>query len=773
MRWTRFAHLAVAIAATGCGSATNAGSGESGGLVCEGCAEIDGGAYGLDFAHALVGQRVSRKIAFRNTAKNPLTFVVPTPALPFGCPTCGARTLDPGSTTSLTFTFSPDQSGSSSQDLAMEGPGGKPITLKLSGIAVTHYLAIEPGGDCFDFGGQTAGVPVSNEFRVKNQSSRVVKILSVDTTGGGVFTVDSGGLASLAPAGEPGDSAVLRVTFNPPADGAREGLLRVVADQDAGGLLQQCLRGSATPPPACTAVLDPPDGKLVLGAIPPGDSTSAAFTVQNTSAGPCQVGPISLVGGAGSSFTLDPTSEQVVEIGPGGSLDVPVQFRPALAGTYNDSIVVKVAGHPDLRVSLRGVAALPCLRFDDVLDFGVIAPECRTQARYLQLENRCDEPVRVDRLAVRDGNGFALEATDLPLLLVPGAHGELGVTFRPAADAPSEVSGELLITTDELPEPWHVRLEGAVHDTPHQFDRFTHRTPQNDVLLVLDPRALEAIGGGSLAADPVRDGFLALARERHHDFQIGVTASNVGDGCALDGRLRPLEGERFMNADNVDDLWTTRLAPLACDVAPEQLLEAAMRAVTSPVADHADDPRHAEPDDGNLGFLRRDATLAIVLVTGQDDGSPLDVPQYLQKLRGTKSTRRANGVSVHALFRPPGAPCTGEEVEGVRIAQAVQQTGGSGASICSPGMVDPMALLGQAVFSAEQCHELTGVPTGSGSSDGWLRVLVNGKEVKAVGNDGDRRWAFRPGPNALCFTVDAAPAPGAEVRVDYAVACGK
>jgi len=87
----------------------------------------------------------------------------------------------------------------------------------------------------------------------------------------------------------------------------------------------------------------------------------------------------------------------------------------------------------------------------------------------------------------------------------------------------------------------------------------------------------------------------------------------------------------------------------------EQPYEAARRALSPPLVDHADDPRTPEPDDGNLGFLRPDADLAIIFVTDEPDQSTshgLTPSGYISFFRSLKPGR-AGMVRLHAITHPP------------------------------------------------------------------------------------------------------------------------
>ena len=78
------------------------------------------------------------------------------------------------------------------------------------------------------------------------------------------------------------------------------------------------------------------------------------------------------------------------------------------------------------------------------------------------------------------------------------------------------------------------------------------------------------------------------------------------------------------------------------------------RALSTPLVNRADDPRTALPNDGNQGFLREEAALAVVFVGDEDDHSPDAVDTYIRFLRELKGAAQPNRAAIFAIASTGG-----------------------------------------------------------------------------------------------------------------------
>ncbi|WP_373049607.1 hypothetical protein [Vulgatibacter sp.] len=204
----------------------------------------------------------------------------------------------------------------------------------------------------------------------------------------------------------------------------------------------------------------------------------------------------------------------------------------------------------------------------------------------------------------------------------------------------------------------------------------------------------------------------------------------------------------------------------------EQGLEAMRRALSAPVIDNRDDPRHPEVNDGNLGFLREEADLEIIVHSDEEDQSPLAVEAYVDFLRGLKDDPER--IRFHSVVgvAPDGCGGTGRGYgqASPRDIAVTETSGGVHHSICWPDTVAELsrAMVG-GMLDARRCYAMRGVPEDT-DADGVLyddvQVRINGVQVP---RSGWTAWVYDSGRNAICFGTR--PNRGDEIELVYRSAC--
>src|SRR6185436_1103695 len=179
--------------------------------------------------------------------------------------------------------------------------------------------------------------------------------------------------------------------------------------------------------------------------------------------------------------------------------------------------------------------------------------------------------------------------------------------------------------------------------------------------------------------------------------------------------------------------------------------EAMRRALSDPLVSSADDPRTPLPSDGNLGFLREEAALAVVFVGDEDDNSADDVGTYVRFLQSKKGLSQPQRAVIYSIA-PTAQLCPTAGGVGTRYAEAAAKTGGAVLSVCAPDYGPLLADVANKAFSPQARFPLSATPV-----PGSISVTVNG--VAASG------WSYDAAGNAVVFAN--APAPGAKIAVSY------
>jgi hypothetical protein len=192
----------------------------------------------------------------------------------------------------------------------------------------------------------------------------------------------------------------------------------------------------------------------------------------------------------------------------------------------------------------------------------------------------------------------------------------------------------------------------------------------------------------------------------------------------------------------------------------EQGLEAMYRALSDPLVFNMDDPRTPQLLDGNAGFLREDARLAIVAISDEEDFSPQPVSFYETFLLGLKGGDRSK-VVFSAIVGPRDISTSpSASSSGMRYIQLAQDTGGVVESICTTNWAASLDRVSENLFGPNRSFPLSERPSDSSS----IVVRVDGVEVKAG-------WKYDAAAHAVICEPGLEPRDGATVEVVYPVGC--
>jgi hypothetical protein len=180
-------------------------------------------------------------------------------------------------------------------------------------------------------------------------------------------------------------------------------------------------------------------------------------------------------------------------------------------------------------------------------------------------------------------------------------------------------------------------------------------------------------------------------------------------------------------------------------------------ALSPPLVDSADDPRTPQPDDGNLGFLRSEAALAVVFMAERDDQSADDVNTYVQFLQSVKGMGQPQRVTAYAIA-PTLTPCPTAGGTGDRYGQVALKTGGEWLDVCNSDYSGLLAEVAQKAVGPQQRFPLSGTPE-AGTISVWLD-----------GTQQDSGWSYDAASNTVQF--DQVPAAGTQIEVHYQKICG-
>jgi hypothetical protein len=511
-----------------------------------------------------------------------------------------------------------------------------------------------------------------------------------------------------------------------------------------------------------------------FGLQPPGTTQVLGVKVTNLGADLCAVKDVRVLDAAGGAFLLPGGELEGAVLGPGDAFSFMVGFRSAAgaSGPWRGRVGFTQANpaQPEHAVPLEAAVGAPCLGWDPAyVDFGLSRPDCPVARARTRLVNRCGVAHELRAVSVGPGTTdgeFELETGPvLPLRLGDGESADVVLRYR--ARVPGMNLSPLFAALTGIDGAVEASLVGESSLESRQVDSWTQvDVGKADVLLVVDNTASMVEEQPRLVAG--LSGLLGALAQAGMDARVAVTTTGLipaGPGCpggaegGEAGRLFPADGSlpRWIQVgDPAARAQLERLVQVGRCAQVEAGMEAARLALSPPLADSPDDLRTGLPADGNAGFLRADAALAVIFVSDEDDHSPRPAADYAAFFAGLKGAGQGGRALAHALV-PTSSGCSTAGSVGTRWAELVQRSGGQLASSCAQDYAPLLASMAGQVGAPS-----TRFPLSRPSAPGSLEVRVDGQPVTG--------WWWDAPTNTVVF--NAPPPPGARVEARYERACG-
>jgi hypothetical protein len=763
--------------------------------VCEGCepavvpltgagvaSKLEVTPLRVDFGRVALGATAEQSITVRNQGTQPLSYSGVTLQVNPGdvfrvvsAPSLVGGVLAPGASVEVRVAFTPVALGRVREgrveigirEQGSSAPGPK---VALAGEGGTSCVTVLPRR--LDFGVVAEGMTATRRVEVINRCRDVVLVndLNLSTARGGYFTLAQAPGSVLVP---PGQSAFVGVTFSP-----RVG----VTGGSAGQLAVSVRNGGATSTEAVTLLGEGKAFKpctysvpsnLRFGRVPVGAEVALGVSVRNTGAEACYLASMQLSAGSDEAFGATPVENRVLE--PGQKATLVVRFKPPAEGPFSALAEAWVnhptAGHPLVPVSGEGVKGCFAVQ-PTTVDFGTTKLSCGPRTRELIAVNDCIGPVTVDSMTLEgaDGEITVGGAPGFPRQIPQGGRMRLTATYAPVDDGDDTAALRFMVGGAE----YTAGLVGRGVTKAEQTDRFFQESEARvDVLFVVD-------NSGSMMEEQQSLGqnfaaFLSAANQASVDYRIGVTTtgldSSPGGWSECPGGAQGGENGRLFPVDNSRPRVITPSTPNAASIFAantrvgvchwnEQGLDAAHRALSDPLMYNQDDPRTAQGNDGNGGFLREDAKLAIIFLSDEEDFSSQPVSFYETYFLALKGNDKSK-LSINAITGPMDlSTCPTSSSSGSRYMRLAEATGGVVESICTPNWAASLEKLSNSAFGPNRRFTLSEEPADSTR----IVVTVDGVQVTTG-------WQYEAGSNSILFERTAAPPPGSLIEVTYPLGC--
>ncbi len=800
---------------------------------------------GLQFGYVPPGTAIEKTLSLRNLGSEPLSvsglsltgpdaasFSLSTTA-PLTIPADDPATAEAENEAQVVVSFAPSADalvGQKSAALRIHNSSNTPVfDACIGGRAGGPRIACAPG--TLDFGPAILGRAVTRSYVCTNDGIDDPRepvldnllVESVALSGSADFTAQIRNTdGTTGPKNEgyaAGERFTVEVTYTPAGGEGMDVATIALATNDVHAPVHETeVAGDGRDLPPCDFEIVPVPGSLYFGNVAPGQSATLEIGVQNNLGTECLITDVRIGDDARGVYTVDMpghlTLPGVTQEAGSGQLRIPVTFSPpADVPSTGDIFTGKLQfdisnpASPHQVVALRGASRPPCLvATPGHLDFGTVGPGCSTIEREITVYNVCDHALEVTAIDQYLGVSDEFEILERPVLPARLGRGE-HIRFT-AAYTPQDVGEDIVPVLIHVlfdrdwgsgwSEPYMATMQGRGALDPLQTDRFEQEDlPKVDVLWVIDNSASMGPFQAALASN--LGSFLSYATASQVDFQLGVTTTGVtlatgtperscpgGVDGFENGRLFPVVGAtpRILTPQtpNLAAAWANNVNVGMCH-GTERGLQAAERALG--VTDVADIPTTPEPNDGNLGFLRPDAALAIVFVSDEPDQSPDTASYYYNNFMSIRGVRHHNRFAAHAIVGDPLVGCaTGEGFagDGSRYVDVVEASGGAFESICTDDWTASLERIGRSVFGVKTRYFLGNHPEdrdGDGAisdrvSPPEIEVFADGARLASrtgqAGNVSDV-WVYNPDTNSIDFMPNHKPEPGTQIEVTYKPAC--
>lgn len=598
------------------------------------------------------------------------------------------------------------------------------------------------------------GVVVANEDRSASAMTVTVSSVTLEADPGTMASeLCVGGFASgtCTPPSSfmlaPGAEQQLALRANPTGTGPWRWFVVLHTDDAMTPELRFEVRAQRTGQGEC--VLQQPQS-LRFGPVRAPTPMVQALVLENQSLTPCVVQGLWIDGStdvhAPSSFTVAPGEKKLVD----------VEFLPTTApGTATFPQLrysVNASAAPIRSVPLEVISDDGCLFISpEQFDFGSVGPSCGARTQSFGIGNRCTSgDVSFSSVRISGGGPFVIDGMPqtrlMPGTFIPDA---LRVRFDPTAEGVFAGALEFDVQAGTGTRATLVPLRGSAVVSGRQRDRFV-LPGSADVLLVQDATATMAPLWSALPtqAQPFIDAAAARGRS------VRMAAIDADSSVT---QLRDLGGTSFV------ELELSPVAPLSAMLGPSP---------TSTAAESFRDPV-MKVLNTTRGFLRRGASLNVMVASDARDQSTVPVSVMLPQLAALKGSTRPEAFSwshVGPLSATAPSGCTYDDpvMTPADEVAVVAMTGGVSLEVCSAKTTASLIttqVLPTLFGDRDTVHLRAPIAPGA-----MPVVTVGGVGVPELTAQGARNWAYDVTRRAVTFS-GLTLRSGEVVELDYATLC--
>jgi hypothetical protein len=581
--------------------------------------------------------------------------------------------------------------------------------------------------------------------------------------------------------------ADFQVKVTPSSIGVKQAEITIYSDDPDEPEVKINVVAEAVVMPPCNYSILP--GHLSFGLVTPPDHKELSFSIVNNGRNTgenCLISNVDLGLGTDVAFSLPAGPVASAELLPGQSLDVVVRVWPQTAATSGVPTIsgtteffVSSPTSPTGKVTMDANIGTSCLTIaPDDLDFGTVKTGCKSVSRTFNIYNTCTASVKIMGFAMQDGAGFAAGTAQCPgttpcpefflqsTPAIPGtgltlASGGTPLTFQ-SYYQPKDFNKDngaisIDVVQNGLPVKYLVTLAGTGDSVGLNTDTFRQDgKPKADILLTIDNSGSMSEEQASLAAN--FSAFIKYAISASVDYHIGVTTTDMTkEGGRL---LGDASNPKVLTptTPDVETKFKSKVNVGTSGSATEMGFAPSLAALTAPLV-----------TTDNVGFIRDDANLAVVVITDELEQSTQPTTFYYNSFLNIKGFKRATAFTFNAIagFSKP-AGCTAELDNG-RYTSMANLTNGVKENICTPDWSKSLEQLGKTAFGFRTNFFLNATPDLSGGKA--IKITIDGIDVPTTDSHGAAVWHYDSVANSVNFEPMFVPEPGQTMTVTYYVTC--
>lgn len=303
------------------------------------------------------------------------------------------------------------------------------------------------------------------------------------------------------------------------------------------------------------------------------------------------------------------------------------------------------------------------------------------------------------------------------------------------------------------------------------------QAPSNavDILWVIDGSVSMANEQANVAAGA--EDFVAQLEGSGMDFHLGIVSMDVDRENAMAGALLGNPAVLTPTTPDYQAIFqeTVQIGITGSD--KERGLEAAVRAVSAPLT-----------DTRNAGFMREDASLAVIFLTDENDcsdfgalsddstgedcyGSEAPLVPVVEIVGMFRDVKGDQQVTLSGIIGPAQQACD-DSTYGLRYETAIKLSSGVAADICQPDYTDVMGDLGLVASGIVDTFQLE-----HNADADTIEVSMDpddeGEEPAAtIAKDDANGWSYITEYAQVKLNGSSVPPRGARIEISYTIAPG-